>query len=176
LNEELTNLMKRDWKVSEKDIKRAHARNANFFKVMNSSEAKELRVEPFTSKKEKMWDIKEATNRKIYLTVMWFQGREIIAVIVSAVVTYFWLFPKIAFAAIYFAVLIAVTVYIMFHLMRPNWHHRLYHDRGMYHQSSFADAFYGEIDPLSIEERGIRPKPAWITHFINLILSLFLFG
>ena len=159
--------MERDWKVSEKDIRRAHVINANFFRVMNSSEAEKITGEPFTPKREKMWDIKVATNRKIYLTVMWFQAREIIATIIVAAIVFFLVLPLQAVAAILFATVIAAMVYIMSYLMRPVWCYRLYHDLGMYHQSSFADAFYGEINPLSIDEWGIRPKPAWITHFIT---------
>ena len=166
LDEKLASLIERDWKVSEKDIKRARAGLVNFFKVMNSPETEEIRGEPFTPNDEKMWAIKNAASRKIYLTVMWFRAREIIAAIIVAAIVFFWVLPLEAIAAILFAVLFGSPAYILSRLMRPAWCNRLYHDRGMYGQSVLADAFYGEIEPLSIGEMGIRPKPAWITRFI----------
>jgi len=167
MEEELAELMEKDWKVSEKDIKMASAELENFFKVMRSSDAEKITGQPFTPKDEKMWAIKRATDRKIYLTVMWFRTREIIAAVVVAATVFFWLSPLNVSAAVLFAAIFAAIAYILSHILRPDWSYRLYHDRGMYHESSLADAFYGRIKSLTIEEWGVRPSPAWITRFID---------
>lgn len=167
LDENLTDLMKDDWNVSSENMRRARKKLANFFKVMSSPEAEEIVKEPWMPKDEEMWAIREATNRKIYLTVMWYNVREIITAIIFALIAFFWTLPMSVFVAIVFAALFAIMMWLVVSFMRPSWHSRLYHDRGMYHQSFLADAFYGEINPLSIGERAIRPKPAWITRFIN---------
>ncbi|MDD4531140.1 MAG: hypothetical protein PHH21_00335 [Candidatus Pacebacteria bacterium] len=166
LEEELAELMKRDWKVSEKDMRMARIDLEKFFEVMRSS-GERITGKPFTSTSEKIWTIRRAADRKIYLTVMWFRAREIIATIVVAAIIFFWLSATDVAAGILFATMSAPLTYFASRIMRPLWSYRLYHGWMMYQEDCLSDAFYGEIHPLTVEESEVRPKPAWITRFID---------
>lgn len=167
LEEELAELMRRDWKVSEKNMRTARGDLEKFFEVMRASGEK-ITGKPFTSTDEKMWTIRRAADRKIYLTVMWFRAREIIATVFVAAIVFFWLSATDVAAGVLFATMSAALAYFGSRIMRPLWSYRLYYDIGkMYQQDSLSDAFYGQIHPLTVEESEVRPKPAWIVHFID---------
>lgn len=167
LDEGLTNLMRKDWKISKEDIERVRPELAAFFKVMQSPKLEEIGIEKFTPKDEEGWAVRRAVSRKIYLTVKWFQAREIIMTVIAVAITLWILLPIDMVFAILFTVVLAAALYFLAYISRPSWFPRLYHDYGMYRQSLWAEAVYGEIEPLSIGESTIRPKPAWITQFIN---------
>jgi len=167
LDEGLTNLMKEEWKISEEDIKRVRPELAIFFEVMKSPKLKEIGIETFTPNDEEAWAVRRAVSRKIYLTFVWFRAREIIAAVIVLAIALWVLLPIDIIGAIFCAPTFAVMVYFMVYVSRPIWVRRLYHDLGMYWQSSWAEAVYGEIEPLSIGQRGVRVRPAWITRFID---------
>ncbi|MCK9445334.1 hypothetical protein M0Q50_00405 [bacterium] len=174
MDEKLAKLIKDDWNISDGDVERARERLEGYFKAMRRLEVQEFLEESWTPKKEEMSAIKEAANRKIHLTVMWLEVKEIIVAIIFAMIGFFamiGLFGTMSTAPLIISVIVAATfgtfAWFFTMLTRPCWLSRLYHKRGMYAQSVLASAFYGEFEPLSLGEGMVRPKPAWITRFIN---------